>query len=329
MNGDKHIMLNKVKNTIEKFNMIESNDKILIAVSGGPDSISLLNILYEVKYNICVAHINHGLRENANIDEKFVLNFCSEKNIPCFIKKVNLKEMLNGMTTEEAGRKVRYDFFYEVMKNENCTKIATAHNSNDNAETVLMNIIRGSGISGLKGIEPIRENIIRPLIEITRKEIEEYCEENNLNQRHDESNDELLYTRNKIRLKVIPYVEENINSNVVNNINRLSEIVSEEEKFINNEVAKCYEEIFIAEEEKKIIFNLKKFNTLDVVLRKRLIKKSIINLLGNAKDIEKVHINDIVKLCENNIGGKFLMPNKNIRVTVIKGRIEYEKINLK
>ena len=329
MNGDKHIMLNKVKNTIEKFNMIESNDKILIAVSGGPDSISLLNILYELKYNICVAHINHGLRENANIDEKFVLNFCSEKNIPCFIKKVNLKEMLNGMTTEEAGRKVRYDFFYEVMKNENCTKIATAHNSNDNAETVLMNIIRGSGISGLKGIEPIRENIIRPLIEITRKEIEEYCEENNLNPRHDESNDELLYTRNKIRLKVIPYVEENINSNVVNNINRLSEIVSEEEKFINNEVAKCYEEIFIAEEEKKIIFNLKKFNTLDVVLRKRLIKKSIINLLGNAKDIEKVHINDIVKLCENNIGGKFLMPNKNIRVTVIKGRIEYEKINLK
>jgi tRNA(Ile)-lysidine synthase len=172
MNGDKHTMLNKVKNTIEKFNMIESNDKILVAVSGGPDSISLLNILYELKYNICVAHINHGLRENANIDEEYVLNFCKERNIPSFIKKVNLKEMLNGMTTEEAGRKVRYDFFYEVIEKENCTKLATAHNSNDNAETVLMNIIRGSGVSGLKGIEPIRENVIRPLLEITRKEIE-------------------------------------------------------------------------------------------------------------------------------------------------------------
>lgn len=318
-------MLNKVKNTIEKFNMIEANDKILVAVSGGPDSISLLNILYKLKYNICVAHINHGLRENANIDEEFVLDFCNKKKIPCFIKKVNLKEMLNGMTTEEAGRKVRYDFFYEVMEKEKCTKIATAHNSNDNAETVLMNIIRGSGVSGLKGIEPIRENLIRPLIEITRKEIEQYCDENNLNPRHDESNDEPLYTRNKIRLKVIPYIEENINSNVVNNINRLSEIVSEEERFINSEVEKCYEEIFIAKEENKIIFNLKKFNALDVVLRKRLIKKSIINLLGNAKDIEKVHINDIVKLCENNVGGKFLMPNKNIKITVIKGRIEYEK----
>ena len=320
------MMLNKVKETIEKYNLISKEDKIVVAVSGGPDSISLLNILYELKYNICVAHLNHGLRESAKIDEEYVLNFCAERNIPCFIKKVNLKEILNGMTTEEAGRRVRYEFFNEIMEKEKCTKIATAHNSNDSAETVLMNIIRGSGISGLKGIEPIRGNLIRPLIEVTRKEIEEYCKENNLNPRHDESNDELLYTRNKIRLKVIPYIEENINQNVVNNINRLSNIVSEEEKFIEEEVQKCYENGLIAKEEKKLIFNLKKFNELNVVLRKRLIKKSIINLLGNAKDIERIHINDIVKLCENNVGGKFLMPNKNIKVTVIKGRIEYEKL---
>ena len=319
-------MLNKVKNTIEKYNLIAPNDKILVAVSGGPDSISLLNILYELKYNICVAHVNHGLRENAKLDEEYVLKFCEDRNIPVFIKRVNLKEMLNGMTTEEAGRKVRYDFFNEIIEKEKCNKIATAHNSNDSAETVLMNIIRGSGISGLKGIEAIRGNVIRPLIEITRKEIEEYCDSENLNPRHDESNDELLYTRNKVRLKLIPYIEENINSNVVNNINRLSNIVSEEEKFIEKEVEKCYEEGLIAKEENKIIFNLKKFNNLDVVLRKRLIKKSIINLLGNAKDIERIHINDIVKLCENNVGGKFLMPNKNIKITVIKGRIEYEKL---
>lgn len=319
-------MLNKVKNTIEKYNLIDINDKIVVAVSGGPDSISLLNILHELKYNICVAHINHGLRENANIDEEFVKKFCSDRKIPCFIKKVNLKEIQNGMTLEEAGRKIRYDFFYEVMEKEKCNKIATAHNSNDNAETVIMNIIRGTGISGLKGIEPIRGNIIRPLIEITRKEIEDYCIENSLNPRHDESNDEPLYTRNKIRLNVIPYIEKNINSNIVNNINRLSEIVQEEEEFINNETVKSYNNIMISEDDNKIILNLKKFNELNVVLRKRLIKKSIINLLGNAKDIEKVHINDIIKLCEKNIGGKFLMPNKNIKITVIKGRIEYERI---
>ena len=219
-------MLDKVKKTIEKFNLIKDEDKVVVGVSGGPDSICLLNVLHELKYNICVAHINHGLRENAVIDEKFVTDFCKSINVPCFVKRVNLKENLFGMTLEEAGRKVRYDFFHEIMEKENCTKIATAHNSNDNAETVIMNIIRGSGMSGLKGIEPIRDDVIvRPLIECTRKEIEKYCLNKNLNPRHDESNDETIYTRNKIRLELIPYIEKNINSNVVSNINRMSEIL--------------------------------------------------------------------------------------------------------
>jgi len=135
---------NKVKDTIHKYNLINKNDKILVGVSGGPDSISLLNILLELGYSVCVAHVNHGLRENANLDEQFVLDFCKEKNVSCFVKKINLKENLNGMTLEEAGRKERYSFFTEILKQENCTKIATAHNCNDSAETVLMNIIRGS-----------------------------------------------------------------------------------------------------------------------------------------------------------------------------------------
>lgn len=320
-------MLNKIKETIEKYNLINENDKVVVAVSGGPDSITLLDALYKLKYNICVAHVNHGLRENAIIDQKFVEDFCVKRNIPCFVKQIKLKELKDKMTLEEAGRNERYKFFHEVMSKEKCTKIATAHNSNDNAETVIMNIIRGSGISGLKGIEPIRDNtIIRPLIEITRKEIEKYCVENELNPRHDESNDEDIYTRNKVRLKVIPYIEENINSNVIKNINRLSNIVLEEEKYIDKEVEKAYLDLLIISEKNKIVCNLKKFNNLDIVIRKRIIKKIIINLLGNAKDIEKVHIDDIIKLCNNNIGGKFLMPNKNLKITVIKGKVEYENL---
>lgn len=319
-------MLNKVKETIEKYNLIDKDDKIVAAVSGGPDSISLLDILYKLNYNICVAHVNHGLRENAVIDQKFVEDFCNKRNIPCFVKQIKLKELKDKMTLEEAGRKERYDFFYEVMKSQKCNKIATAHNSNDNAETVIMNIIRGSGVSGLKGIEPIRDNVIRPLIEITRKEIEAYCKENELNPRHDESNDEDIYTRNKVRLKVIPYIEENINSNVVNNINRLSSIVLEEEKYIEKEAEKAYNECLIASEENRNVYNLKKFNSLDIVIKKRLIKKFIINLLGNAKDIEKIHIDDIVKLCDKNIGGKFLMPNKRVKISIIKGTIECIKM---
>lgn len=320
-------MLDKVKKTIEKFNLIKDEDKVVVGVSGGPDSICLLNVLHELKYNICVAHINHGLRENAVIDEKFVTDFCESINVPCLVKRVKLKENLSGMTLEEAGRKVRYDFFHEVMEKENCTKIATAHNSNDNAETVIMNIIRGSGMSGLKGIEPIRDDVIvRPLIECTRKEIEKYCLNKNLNPRHDESNDETIYTRNKIRLELIPYIEKNINSNVVSNINRMSEIISDEERFIKEQVDISYEACMVKEFDDKLVCNLKEFNKLDNVIKRRLIIKFIIKVLGNAKDIERVHIEDILKLCSNNIGKKYTMPNKHIKVYVDKGKVEFIKM---
>ena len=312
--------------------MIEENDKILVAVSGGPDSLSLLNILHDLGYDLCVAHVNHGLRENAQIDEEFVEKFCKEKSIPCYIKKIKLKEEmeldvnLKGMSTEEAGRKIRYDFFKEILEEQKCTKIATAHNSNDNVETVIMNVFRGSGMSGLKGIEPIRGNIIRPLIETTRREIEDYCTENELKPRHDESNDETVYTRNKVRLELIPYIEKNINSNVVNNITRMSKIISEEERFILDMVEEAYNKIVLKEEKNIVICKLKLFNELDVVIRKRLILKMIIKVLGNAKDIEKVHVDDVVKLCQNNVGGKFLTPNKNIKISVLQGKVKFERI---
>ncbi len=319
-------MYDKVVETIRKHNLIEMNDKILVAVSGGPDSMALLHILQKAGYNICVAHLNHGLRENANLEEEYVKKYCEEKNIPFFSKKVHLKECLDGMGIEEAGRKARYDFFDEISKKENCTKIATAHNSNDNAETVLMNIMRGTGLKGLVGIKVKQGKIIRPLIEVSRKEIEDYCKKNQINPKHDESNDELFYTRNKIRLQLIPYIEENINSNILSNINRMSQIISEEENFLERETENAFEECFIESDEKLLVCNLKIFNKLDIVIRRRLILKFIIKILGNAKDIEKVHVDDIVKLCENNVGGKFLTPNKYIKVSVGKGKIKFEKI---
>ena len=322
-------MIEKVKETIKKYNLIDKDEKILVGVSGGPDSIALVTILHKLGYNLCVAHINHGLRENAILDEEYVLEYCKKINIPCFIKKANLNENSENMSIEEAGRKIRYDFFNEILMQENCTKIATAHNSNDNAETIIMNMIRGSGLSGLKGIEPKRNNIIRPLIKISRKEIIKYCEENQITPRHDESNDETIFTRNKVRLELIPYIEKNINSNVINNINRMSEIISDEEKFISNQTEKAYKETILKETNEKLVCNLKIFNKLDIVLKRRIILKLIIKILGNAKDIEKVHVDDIVKLCENNVGGKYLTPNKNIKLLIIKGKLEVEKIEQK
>lgn len=330
----------KVLNTIKKYELIKNGDNIVVGVSGGPDSMTLLNSLINIKqtsnieFDIVVAHINHMIRDEAEEETKYVQAFCKEKNIECFAKREKVEEIAKNdkIGTEEAGRKVRYSFFDEVAKKVNANKIATAHNANDNAETVLMNIIRGSGTSGLKGIEPIRENkYIRALIECTRDEIEEYCEEQNLKPKIDKSNMENIYTRNKIRNLLIPYIKENFNPNIISSLNRLSNLATNENAFIEKKVEESYKEVLIKEMlgnkelkgKNEIIIELKKFNKLDLVIKNRLMLYTIGRVLGNSKNIEKVHIEDLVRLCENNIGNKYLTPNKNIKVMVNQGKVYF------
>ena len=214
-----------VLKTIKKYNLINNGDKIIIGVSGGPDSICLLHVLNSLKkdFNIelFVAHVNHMIREVADIETEYVQTFCKEIDVPCFVKKVNVQKIAkqNKKGTEEVGRDERYLFFNEVLEQTNANRIATAHNSNDKAETVILNIVRGSGISGLKGIEANRDNkYIRPLIETSRNEIEKYCKENSLSPKYDESNNENIYSRNKVRNELIPYIKKEYKSNEYINI---------------------------------------------------------------------------------------------------------------
>lgn len=215
----------KILKTIQENKQIKSGDIIILGVSGGPDSICMLNILNELKnelnFKMVVCHINHMIREDANEDEEYVKKFCELVQVPFYINRINVLEMAqkNKMGTEEAGRKVRYDFFEEILQKINANKIATAHTLNDSVETVLMNIFRGSGLSGLKGIEKIRDDkYIRPLIDCTREEIEAYCIEKELQPRIDKTNMENIYTRNKIRNIFIPYIEKEFNSNIIKTI---------------------------------------------------------------------------------------------------------------
>jgi len=200
------MLYEEVLDTIKKYNLISKNDKIVLAVSGGPDSIAMLNIFISLRkeYNLSlyVAHVNHLIRENAKLDEEFVKEFCIKNDVPCFIKKVDVLKKANQdkIGTEEAGRKVRYEFFDEILSKTNSNKIAIAHNKNDSAETVILNIVRGSGTAGLIGIEPKNGKYIRPLIKSERAKIEKYCNINNLNPRIDESNNENIYNRNKRRI---------------------------------------------------------------------------------------------------------------------------------
>jgi len=297
----------KVLNTIKRYEQIKSGDTIVVGVSGGPDSICLLNVLKnlqnELKINIVVAHINHMIRKEADSETEFVQDFCKQRDIKCFVKKVDVLQIAKEkkLGTEEVGRKIRYDFFEEVKNLVGGNKIATAHNANDNAETVLMNFLRGSGSTGLKGIEPIRDNkLIRPIIECTRQEIEQYCNEKGLNPKYDKTNQESIYTRNKIRNMLIPYIQENFNPNIIETINRMSHLIATDEMYFKSIVKQSYKETFISRTEKEIILDLKKFNVLEKVIKSRLIIYTINELLGTTNGIEKIHIETgMMKKCED------------------------------
>lgn len=327
-------MKEKVLKTIIENKLIESGDKIVLGVSGGPDSISMLSILNDIRndknikldFEINVAHINHMIRKEAKEDEEYVKQFCRKLNIKVYSKSIDVKKIAynNKAGLEETGREVRYNFFEKVLKETNFNKIGIAHNKNDKVETVIMNVIRGSGISGLRGIEPIKNNkYIRPIIECERIEIEKYCDEKKLNPKIDKTNFENEYTRNKIRNIVIPYIKKEFNPNILEAIIKLSQLIKEEDEYLNKQVEEKYKNILIEQKEKEIIIDLKKFNQEEKTIASRIIINIIIKLFGNSKGIEKVHIEDIIKLCNNNIGNKYLTPNKNIKILVKNHKIYF------
>lgn len=323
----------KVLQTIKKYNLIQRGDKIVIGVSGGPDSMCLLAYLYclkeDLSIDLAVAHINHMIRKEAEEETKYVKEYCEKIGVPCFVKYANVIQMAEEQKigNEEMGRKVRYKFFEEVAKKVSANKIATAHTANDNAETVLMNLLRGSGTSGLKGIEAkCNKNswcYIRPLIECERLEIEEYCQERNLNPKIDKSNFENIYTRNKVRNELIPYLQKEFNPNIIQGLNRLSDLVRKEDEYFKKIVQEEYETLKIGENEQEVILELKKFNNLPKVIKGKLLLYTINKVIGTTQGIEKINIEDLIKLCQNNIGNKYLMPNKNVKVFVKKGKMYF------
>ena len=326
---------NKVLETIKKYQLIEKEDKLVIGVSGGPDSMALLHILLTLQEKeqipsctLLVAHVNHMLRKEAEEETAYVEEFCRLHQIPCFVKRAKVEELAQKakMGTEEMGRNIRYQFFEEVREKEKAQKIVTAHHANDNAETVLMNILRGSGTAGLKGIEPIRKNeknvvFVRPLLNCTKEEIYEYCKEKKLQPKIDKSNQENVYNRNKVRNILIPFLEKEWNPNIVATLNRLSELARQENQYLERQTQKAYEDMVLEEGKDSIVLSLKKWNGQDFVIKSRVIRYTINRLLGTTKDIEKIHIEDIIKLCENNVGNKYLIPNKKVKVLVNKGKI--------
>ncbi|MDT8715752.1 tRNA lysidine(34) synthetase TilS [Clostridium sp. 19966] len=307
-------MIDKVINFIDKNSMLAQGDKVVVALSGGPDSICLIDILNKLKgkYDIelFAAHLNHCLRgEEADADEQYAKEFCSERNIAFYSKRVDINKLVKekNISSETAGRQARYEFFNELKDKIGAQKIAIAHNSNDQAETLLMRLIRGSGIEGMNGIKPVRDSIyIRPILILNRNEIESYCEENQLKPRIDKTNYENIYNRNKIRLELIPYIQENFNKDIVSTLNRFSYLISVDDEFINDQVNKKFNNLCEKANNSIIIKNSVK-NEKEAITS-RIIRKAITSLIGSTNDIEMINVYDVMKLFELGTGKKVDLP---------------------
>lgn len=284
-------MLEKIITTIKNENMLTPNDKVLVALSGGADSVCLALVLKELGYAVGAAHINHKIREEADSDMYFVTQFCEKQSIKLHILEKDVKKAAKEQKISEelAGRNIRYSFFYQLEKENGYTKIAVAHNKNDNAETMLLNLLRGSGSRGLCAIPKMRGKIVRPLIDVSRSEIEKYLEEKGQTFVTDKTNFQCDYNRNKIRNIIIPQLQE-INPNFIDNAARTSEIIKEENDFLD----KCASQFVEYDEEIAYVYK-KEFLTAHKTIKARIIRIAYEYAAGTGKDLEKRHTDYIIE----------------------------------
>ena len=325
------ILEEKFLKTVKENNLINAGDKIVVGVSGGPDSIALLYCLNKfkkmLKYEIICAHINHLIRKDSTEDEEFVENECKKMQIPFYKKRENILELSKELKkgTEETGRLVRYKFFDEILGKNRANKIAIAHNKNDNAETMLLNLIRGTGLKGLEGIQEIEyDKYIRPFINISRQEIEDYCKKNNLKPRIDSTNKENIYNRNIIRNEILPLIRK-INPNIEEALSRTSKIIKEENSFIEETTKNTFNSlssISVGE----ISFELKEFNKLPNTIKQNLVLYTLEKLVGSTRNIEKTNVDDIIKLAKQNVGNKYIEINKKIKISTKNKKIYFSNV---
>ncbi len=304
-----------VLQTIYKYNMISSGDRVLVAVSGGADSVCLLHILNSLKndlgFEIACAHVNHGLRgEAADRDERYVKKLCKSLGIRFFVKQEAVAALAseNKLTVEEAGRVVRYDFFKQLKNDYGFNKIATAHNKNDNAETVLMRIIRGTGIDGLSGIPYVREDgVIRPILDVSRADIEEYCSQNKLEYCTDSTNLDNDYTRNKIRNELIPYIEREFNAKASESLIRLANSADEDSRFINGYAERLYSRLGSPLPGKAPnVLHIESFKMVNRAIGARIIRLAA-QKSADVK-LERKHIDDIFNILDRPTGTSIDLP---------------------
>ncbi len=295
-------ILEKFKETIEEFHFLGKEEKVLVAFSGGLDSSGLLCLLLEIRrernLELFLAHFNHKLRKDADEDERFVREVADRNSLPLFVGAADVRDYAKRkkINLEEAGRELRYKFLKDTAFQVGATKIATGHTMNDQAETFLMRLLRGSGLSGLASIFPLVEGIIiRPLLKIQREEIEFYLKKKGIPYRQDVSNFDRRFLRNKIRMDLIPYLKEHYDPRIVPRLSQVAALLYEEENLMREVVGEKAKEA-ILETGSGTFLRLQAVENYPEALKRRVVREFIMRIKGNLRGISFKDVTSILKM---------------------------------
>jgi tRNA(Ile)-lysidine synthase len=298
MNRQSLIMLNEFKQFIAEYSLIKPGDKILLTVSGGIDSMVMTHLFLQLSNKIGIAHCNFSLRGGeSDKDEEMVLRYASDNEIPFYTKRFNTKIFAkeNGLSVQMAARELRYNWFEEIRNDNNYDTIAVAHNLNDNIETLLINLTRGTGIAGLTGMRPVNNRIIRPLLFASRNNITNYCQQQNIIFREDKSNADTKYIRNRIRHLIIPVLKD-INPSIESTLNETAERFTGINEIVTGYISELRERVS-AQKGNYISINLN-------LLKAYLHNKTVLFELFRPFNITNLQLNDLIKVINGKTGGQ-------------------------
>jgi len=291
--------------TVSDYGLLKKGDSVLVALSGGPDSVALLYLLREIRdeyrLKLASAHLDHAIRAKSSKDRQFCRELCRKLKIKFYSRRIDIKKLAKKEKTnvEETGRKVRYDYFNSLCTKYGYKKIATGHTMDDNAETVLSNLARGSGLKGLSGIPAKRGKIIRPLIELRKTEIINWLKDNRIKYMTDPTNRSIKYSRNRIRNRILPQLEA-INPEIVKSLSRFSINISEDIELIDKAVVLLYENALIRSGKSKIVLDLQKLSGYD----KSLVKKVVVEAFYRLSEARKSPSFELLSRVNETIGGR-------------------------
>ncbi|MDA3128842.1 tRNA lysidine(34) synthetase TilS [Aliibacillus thermotolerans] len=300
-------MRNKTEDWIKERRLLKQGDRVVVALSGGPDSMALLHLFYQLRkkweLQLFAAHVNHGLREDARADEEFVITWCQKWDIPLFHTTIDVKSAVKiGGSVQEEARRLRYQYFHSLMKDHRLDVLATGHHADDQVETILMKLTSGRSLLGEVGMKDTRPfstgRLIRPLLSVTKTEILQYLEENDLPYQIDRSNFSMDYTRNRFRKMILPFLKKE-NPKVHHHFQVFADWVEEERTYIEEEAKRRLEKIIVRQNDGFVTISLASFQTWPLPLQRRTIHLILNYLcLKELPMISVLHIDTLISLIQ-------------------------------